>query len=77
MLVDERAVPPHHADSNARLVGAHLLPRRSRAGPLHPLVAEEYATPDGIRCGQGADPGQRRFQPARPGGPRYGERTVT
>ncbi|MDF3884577.1 6-phosphogluconolactonase [Cupriavidus basilensis] len=48
MLVDERAVPPHHSDSNARLVGAHLLRGEAARARFIPLVAEEYATPDGI-----------------------------
>lgn len=37
-LVDERAVPPDHADSNAALVRAHLLAGRAAAARFVPLV---------------------------------------
>ncbi|CAG2131432.1 6-phosphogluconolactonase [Ralstonia mannitolilytica] len=37
-LVDERAVPPDHADSNARLVREHLLQDAAAAARFFPLV---------------------------------------
>lgn len=37
-LVDERAVPPEHADSNARLVREHLLQDAAAAARFFPLV---------------------------------------
>jgi 6-phosphogluconolactonase len=37
-LVDERAVPPDHADSNARLVREHLLQDAAGAARFFPLV---------------------------------------
>ncbi|CAJ0786326.1 hypothetical protein LMG7141_01772 [Ralstonia condita] len=37
-LVDERAVPPEHADSNARLVHEHLLKDAAAAARFFPLV---------------------------------------
>ncbi|EHP41391.1 6-phosphogluconolactonase [Cupriavidus basilensis OR16] len=48
MLVDERAVPPHHTDSNARLVAANLLRGEATRARFIPLVTEECATQDRI-----------------------------
>jgi len=46
-LVDERAVPPDHADSNAGLVRAHLLREAAAKAAFVPLIADaqEAATP--------------------------------
>ena len=41
-LVDERAVPPGHADSNARLVREHLLQDAAAAARFFPLVLSPH-----------------------------------
>lgn len=41
LLVDERCVPPTHADSNARLVHEHLLQGPAAAARWVPLVADD------------------------------------
>lgn len=41
-LVDERAVPPEHADSNARLVREHLLQDAAAAARFFPLVLSPH-----------------------------------
>lgn len=41
-LVDERAVPPEHADSNARLVHEHLLQEAAAAARFFPLVLSPH-----------------------------------
>ena len=41
-LVDERAVPPDHADSNARLVREHLLQDAAAAARFFPLVLSPH-----------------------------------
>ncbi|OFK90302.1 MULTISPECIES: 6-phosphogluconolactonase [unclassified Eikenella] len=70
-LVDERLVPPRHADSNAALVRRHLLQHAAAAARFLPLVGEQtdvsdpaaalaeaeaaFPTPDIIVLGMGAD----------------------
>ncbi|MFB9145395.1 6-phosphogluconolactonase [Halomonas alkalicola] len=44
-LADERWVPPAHADSNARLVGEHLLKGPAAAASFVPLTTDD-ATPE-------------------------------
>lgn len=44
LLVDERCVPPTHADSNARLVHEHLLQGPAAAARWVPLVNSELGT---------------------------------
>lgn len=41
-LVDERAVPPDHADSNARLIREHLLQDAAAAARFFPLVLSPH-----------------------------------
>ena len=70
-LVDERLVPPRHADSNAVLVHRHLLQHTAAAARFLPLVGEQtdvsdpaaalaeaetaFPTPDIAVLGMGAD----------------------
>ena len=70
-LVDERLVPPQHADSNAVLVHRHLLQHTAAAARFLPLVGEQtdvsdpaaalaeaetaFPTPDIAVLGMGAD----------------------
>ena len=70
-LVDERLVPPLHADSNAALVRRHLLQHAAAAARFLPLVGEQtdvsdpaaalaeaevgFPTPDIAVLGMGAD----------------------
>ena len=70
-LVDERLVPPQHADSNAVLVHRHLLQHTATAASFLPLVDEQtdvsdpaaalaeaetaFPTPDIAVLGMGAD----------------------
>ena len=70
-LVDERLVPPRHADSNAALVRRHLLQHAAAAARFLPLVGEQtdvsdpaaalaeaeaaFPTPDIAVLGMGAD----------------------
>ncbi|MGC0152892.1 6-phosphogluconolactonase [Chromobacterium vaccinii] len=67
-LVDERFVPPGHADSNAGLVREHLLRNRAAPARFVPLVREaadidaevaaarrEFAAPDVAILGMGED----------------------
>ena len=70
-LVDERLVPPRHADSNAVLVRRHLLQHTAAAARFLPLVGEQtdvsdpaaalaeaetaFPTPDIAVLGMGAD----------------------
>ena len=70
-LVDERLVPPRHADSNAVLVRRHLLQHAAAAARFLPLVGEQtdvsdpaaalaeaeaaFPTPDIAVLGMGAD----------------------
>lgn len=70
-LVDERLVPPQHADSNAALVRRHLLQHAAAAARFLPLVDEQtdvsnpsaalaetevgFPTPDIAVLGMGAD----------------------
>lgn len=48
MLADERAVPPLHTDSNARLVADNLLRGEAAQARFISLVTEVCATPDRI-----------------------------
>ena len=47
-LVDERAVPPEHADSNARLVREHLLQDGAAAARFFPLVLSAHVHGDSV-----------------------------
>jgi len=49
-LVDERAVPPGHEDSNARLVQEHLLRDAAAAASFVPLIADAVEASEPARA---------------------------